>query len=130
MSTTFSVVFQTKVPPYGTLGGDHLVLNDVRKQLDQFAATRGLTSLLTFESYEPEDFDGLVDEDTLAQQPPAKWFTPATGVVAVGALIAHLDAHPDALPQHAAVRKDLAEVMKELRTAEQAGVQFRFAVIT
>ena len=130
MSTTFSTVFQSGVPPYGTLGSDHLAVNRARDQLERLAADAGLTSLLAFESYEPEDFEGLLDEDIQAQQPPAKWFAPADGLAAVGALLAHLDAHPDALPQQAALRNDLVGLADELTAAERAGVRFRFAVIT
>jgi hypothetical protein len=129
MSTTFSTVFQSDVPPYGMLGGDHLALNRARDPLDRLATAAGLASLLAFESYEPEDFDGLLDEETQAQQPPAKWFVPADGFAAVGALLAYLDAHPGALPQQAGVRKDLVEAEDELRSADRAGVRFRFAVI-
>jgi hypothetical protein len=130
MSTTFSAVFQSDVPPYGTLGGDHLALSRAREALDELATAAGLTSVLAFESYEPEDFEGLLDEDVEVQQPPAKWFAPAEGLAAVGALIAHMDAHPGAVPQQVAVREDLAEVEKELKAAERAGIRFRFAIIT
>jgi hypothetical protein len=130
MSTTFSTVFRSGVPPYGTLGSDHLAVNRARDQLERLAADAGLTSLLAFESYEPEDFEGLLDEGLKAQQPAAKWFAPTDGLAALCALLAHLDGHPDALPQQAAVRKDLVGLADELKAAERAGVQFRFAVIT
>lgn len=106
-----------------------MALNRARDHLDRLAAAAGTTSVLAFESYAPEDTEGLLDDDIQAQQPPAKWFAPGAGLVAVGALLAYLDAHPDVLPQQAAVRKDLVQVVDELRAAERAGVQFRFAVI-
>ena len=106
-----------------------MALNHARDPLDRLAASVGLTSLLAFESYEPEDFDGLLDEETQAQQPPAKWFAPADGLAALRALLAYLDAHPDALAQQVVVREDLVEAEDELRAAERAGVRFRFAVI-
>lgn len=129
MSTTFSTVFQSDVPPYGKLGGDNLALNHARISVDQLAVSAGLTSLLAFESYEPESFEGLLDDETIAQLPPAKWFASAAGLAAVGALLAHLDARPGALPQQDKVRLDLAKVEDELKAAVRAGVRFRFAVI-
>ncbi len=129
MSTTFSTVFESDAPPYNTLGSDHLALCRARDRLDRLAKKAKLTSLLAFESYEPEDTEGLLDEETQAQQPPAEWFAPAAGLAAVEGLLAYLDAHPKALTEQAAVAAELADTADELRAAERAGVRFRFAVI-
>ena len=103
----------------------------LREALDRLAAANGLTSLLAFESYSPEDADaaGLLDDEALAQLPPAEWFAPAAGLAAVNALREHLEAHPDVLAAQAAVMEDLDSVGDELEAAGRAGVRFRFAVI-
>jgi hypothetical protein len=129
VGATFSAVFESEVPPFGTLGSDHPALSDQRERLDRLATTKGLTSLLAFESYAPEAAEGLLDEETEAEQPPAEWFAPAAGLAAVNALWDYLESHPGVLPGQAAVLEDLSGIGDELETAQRAGVRFRFAVI-
>jgi hypothetical protein len=126
---SFSTVFEPEAPPFDTLGPDHRALIEQREQLDRLASTAGLTSLLAFESYAPEDREGLLDEETQAQQPPAEWFAPAAGLAAVDALWEYLESHPGALPGQAEVMEDLSGIGDELEAARGAGVRFRFAVI-
>lgn len=130
MSVTFSVVFETKVPRHGTLGGDNPALEKAQKQLDRVARAAGLRALSDFESYDPADvaadFDMDVDEAAL---PPVEWFAAADGLAAVRALAAHLRANPTAVRGSAKVLEDLASVEAELAAADRAGVRFRFAVV-
>jgi len=91
-----SAGFQSDVPPYGKLWNDNLALNRARDPLDQLAVSAELTSLLSFASYEPEDFEGLLDDETIAQMQPTTWFASAAGLAAVSTLLAHLDARPGA----------------------------------
>ncbi|OWK35274.1 hypothetical protein [Fimbriiglobus ruber] len=128
MSTTFTPVFESKVPPYGTLGSDHPDLNRAQQRLDRLAVAGGLTPLSAFESYAPDEVEEFVDAPP-GGHPPAQWFPPAVGLAAVEALRAHLTANPNTISQQAGVLEDLAEVADELRAAEQVGVRFRFAVI-
>ncbi|CAN5590565.1 hypothetical protein BH11PLA2_BH11PLA2_42540 [soil metagenome] len=125
MSTTYTPVFESEVPPYGTLGSDHPDLNRAQRRLDRLAAAVGLTPLSAFESYAPDDLEEFEDAPP-GGHPRAQWFPPAAGLVAVEALRAHLEANQKALSKQAEVLVDLVE---ELRAADQAGVQFRFAVI-
>jgi hypothetical protein len=132
VGATFSAVFEAEVPPYGTLGADHLALLRVRTVLDRLAVNNGLTSLLAFESYAPEDMEveeELLDKDLQAQQPPVEWFPPAAGVAAIDALWNYLDAHPGVVPGQAEVMEDLSDIGDELEAAQRAGVRFRFTVI-
>jgi hypothetical protein len=122
-------VFESEAPPYRTLGSDHRALLSQREDLDHLAAENGLTSLLAFESYAPEDTEGLLAEETQAQQPPAQWFAPAAGLAAVDALYEYLEAHPRILTGQAKVMENLSEIGDELEAAQRAGVRFRFAVI-
>ena len=129
MGVTFSTVFESEAPPYRTLGADHRALARVREGLDRLANKNGLTSLLAFESYAPEDTEGLLDEETQAQQPAAEWFPPAAGLAAVEALYEYLEAHPGVLAGQAEVMEDLSGLGDELEAAQRAGVRFRFAII-
>jgi hypothetical protein len=129
MSVSFSTVFESAVPPYGTLGGDHLAILPARRRLDRLAADNGLTPLGAFESYAPEDTTGLLDDETQERQPPAEWFAPADALVTVNALWEHLDAHPGLLANQTRVMDDLSEIGDELEAAERAGGRFRFAVV-
>ena len=128
MSTTFTPVFESDVPPYGSLGRDHPDLSRARPRLDRLAAVAGLAPLSAFESYAPDEIEEFEDAPP-GGHPPATWFDPAAGLVAVEALRTHLAAHPNALARPAGVLEDLAEVAEELRAARQAGVRFRFAVV-
>jgi len=128
VSTTFTPVFESEVPPYGTLGSDHPDLNRAQQRLDRLAVADGLTPLSAFESYAPDEVEEFEDEPP-GGYPPAQWFKPTAGLAAVEALRAHLAARPTALAKQAVVLEDLAEVAEELRAAERAGVRFRFAVI-
>ena len=129
MGATFSTVFEAAVPPHGTLGADHRALARVRESLDQLAVANGLTSLLEFERYAPEDVAGLMDEEAIAQQPPVEWSPPERGLATVNALWDLLAAHPGVLTKQPAVLDDRSEVGDELEAARRAGVRFRFAVI-
>jgi len=129
MGVTFSTVFESEAPPYHTLGGDHRALARVRERLDRLATQNGLKSLLAFESYAPEDTAGLLDDETQAQQLPAKWFTPAAGLEAVDALYEYLEGHPGVFTEHAKVLEDLSGLGDELEAAQRAGVRFRFVII-
>ena len=103
MGVTFSTVFESEVLPHETLGADHRALVRVREGLDRLAAKAGLTSLLAFESYAPEDTEGLLDEETQAQQPPAEWFPASAGLTAIDALYEYLEAHSGVLAGQAEV---------------------------
>jgi hypothetical protein len=129
MGATFSTVFESEAPPYGTLGGDHRVLLRQRDRIGRLATESGLTPLGAFESYDPEDAEGLLDEETQAQQPPAEWFAPAAGLAAVNALWEFLDARPGTFTAQAELMDDLSEMGDELEAAQRAGVRFRFAVV-
>jgi hypothetical protein len=129
MGSTFTTVFESEVAPYGRLGSDHRTLLDARDELDQLAEENGLTSLLAFESYAPEDTEGLLDEETQAAQPPAAWFAPNAGLAAVDALWDYLENHPGVLDEQSEVMADLSETGEELEAAQRAGVRFRFAVV-
>jgi hypothetical protein len=129
MGATFSTVFESEVPQYGTLGADHRALLDEREWIDRLATKNELISLLAFESYAPEDTEGLLDEETQAQQPPAEWFPPEDGLSAVDALWQYLDIHSGVLAEQAEVMEDLSGIAEELEAAQRVGVRFRFAVI-
>ena len=129
MGVTFSTVFESEVLPHETLGADHRALVRVREGLDRLAAKAGLTSLLAFESYAPEDTEGLLDEETQAQQPPAEWFPASAGLTAIDALYEYLEAHSGVLAGQAEVMEELSDLGDELEAAQRAGVRFRFAVI-
>lgn len=128
---TFSAIFDSKVPPYGTLGRDHESLARFRDGLEELANQNDLTSLSTFESYEPEDLEGLLadDEETLPDVSISQWFSPAAGLEAVNALLVFVGANADVLVKQADVMKDLAGLRDELEAAQRAGVRFRFAMI-
>ena len=129
MGVTFSTVFESEAPPYRTLGADHRSLARVRESLDRLATQKGLTSLLAFESYAPEDTNGLLDDEMQAQQPPATWFTPSAGLAAVDALYEYLEGHPGVFTEQANVMEDLSGIGDELEAAQRAVVRFRFAII-
>jgi hypothetical protein len=129
VGASFCTVFESEAPPYGTLGSYHRVLLDMRGRIDRLAADRGLTPLGDFESYAPEDTDGLLDEEMQAEMPPAEWFAPAAGLAAVNALWDHLDAHPGTFRRQAALMEELSDLGDELEAARRAGTRFRFAVV-
>lgn len=128
---TFSAIFDSKVPPYGALGHDHVSLARFRDGLEELANQNNLISLAAFESYEPEDLEGLLadDEETLPDVPISQWFLPAEGLEAINALLEFLAANADLLVKQAEVMKDLAGLRDELEAAQRAGVRFRFAMI-
>jgi hypothetical protein len=126
---SFCTVFEAEVPPFGTLGSDHIALLRAQRKLDRVATDNGLTPLGAFESYAPEDTADFLDEETQAEQPPAEWFAAADGLAAVEGLLEYLDAHPDALARQAEVVEDLSGIAEELEAAKQASVRFRFAVV-
>jgi len=129
MGASFCTVFESKTPPYGTLGGDHRLLLDVRDRLDRLATDRGLTPLGAFESYAPEDTEGLLDEETQVEQPPAEWFAPEEGLAAINAIWEYLDAHPGTFGRQTEIMEELDDLGDELEAAQRAGTRFRFAVV-
>jgi hypothetical protein len=130
MGASFCVVFESEVPPHGTLGGDNLAVLNAHRKLDRLARANGLRSLNEFESYDPEDVADALDLDPdQVGGPPMQWFAAADGLAAVRALAAHLRAHPGDLSNSADVVAELAEMESELANAERAGVRFRFAVV-
>lgn len=129
MGASFCVVFETDVPPHGTLGADHAALLKRQQRLNRLAVKQGLTPLEAFESYDPADAAEFLDEEVAANVPPVAWFPASAGLAAVNALIAYLAVHPDAVPGQNDVLAELTEVVSELADAERAGVRFRFAVV-
>jgi hypothetical protein len=129
MGASFCTVFESETPPYGTLGSDHRVLLDTRQRLDRLAADNGLTPLGHFESYAPEDTEGLLDDEVQAGMPPAEWFAAEEGLAAVNALWDYLDAHPGTFRRQAELMEELSDLGDELEAARRAGTRFRFAVV-
>jgi hypothetical protein len=129
MSVSFSVVFESDVPPHGSLGADHVALARHKEVLDQLADENGLVPLSAFESYDPEDAAEFLDEEELAVLPDAQWFEPAEGLAAVGALAGYLRSHTGAVPDHEDVLADMTGIKEECADAEKAGVRFRFAIV-
>lgn len=135
MGAAFCVVFESAVPSHGTLGGDSSnALLAKRDWLDELAANAGLTPLGAFESYDPEDAVGLLEDFDLPEEladklPSVQWFPAAEGLAAVRALAAHLSNSADAAPDRAKILADLNQIAIELTDADQADVRFRFAVI-
>src|SRR5688500_17363256 len=130
MGASFCVVFESDVPPHGTLGGDNPVLLKAQRKLDRVARDAGLRSLDEFESYDPQHVAGEFDLD--AEElglPPVEWFPAADGLAAVRALIAHLTSHPDSVRNQADVLVDLTNVEAEVAAADRAGVRIRFQVV-
>jgi hypothetical protein len=129
MSVSFSVVFESEVPPHGTLGADHGVLARHKEALDQLADENGLVPLGAFESYDPEDAAAFLDEEELAVLPDAQWFDPAEGLKAVRALAQYLRSHREAVPDQDEALAELAGIEGECADAETAGTRFRFAIV-
>jgi hypothetical protein len=129
MSVSFSVVFESEVPPHGSLGADHVALARHKEALDQLAEENGLVPLSAFESYDPEDAAEFLDEEELAVLPDAQWFEPSEGLTAVRALIDFLRSHVDSVPDPDEVLADMSSVEGECADAEKAGVRFRFAIV-
>ena len=108
MSVSFSVVFESEVPPHGSLGGDHVELAHHKEALDQLADENGLVPLSAFESYAPEDAaEFFLDEEELAVLPDAQWFDPAEGRAAVLALVEYVRSHADAVADQEDVLADV-----------------------
>lgn len=131
MSVSFCAVFETEVPPHGTIGGDHPVLLRRQRRLDRLATEAGLVPLGAFESYDPADAADFLAE---GDEPPsglplARWTPASDGLAAIRALVAHLGAHPDAVSDQPDVIAELESLGGELADAERAGVRFRFAVV-
>lgn len=95
------------------------------------AEENGLTPLGAFESYAPEDFEGLMDEDddAIPELPPAQWFDPADGLKAIAELATFLNAHTDAVSEQTFLLEDLSGLKTDLADAQCAGVRFRFAIV-
>jgi hypothetical protein len=129
MSVSFSVVFESGVPPHGTLGADHGALARHKDALDQLADENGLVPLSAFESYDPEDAADFLDEEELAVLPDAQWFDPTEGLAAVRALARYLRSHIGAVADLEDVLADMTGIEEECADAEKAGVRFRFAIV-
>ncbi len=129
MGATFCTVFEAEVAPHGALGADRPALLRRQRKLERLAVDHGLTPLGAFESCAPDDLADFLDDDAVAELPPAQWFAASTGLAAVHALLAHLATHPDAVPGQADVVADLRGVEEELTDAERLHVRFRFAVV-
>jgi hypothetical protein len=129
MSVSFSVVFESEVPPHGTLGADHGAVACHKEALDQLADENGLVPLGAFESYDPEDAADFLDEEELAVLPEAQWFDPAEGLTAVRALVQYLRSHLAAVPDQDEVLAEMTGIEEECADAERAGVRFRFAIV-
>src|SRR5687767_7918545 len=100
MGASFCVIFESDVPPRGTLGGDNPAVLKAQRKLDRVARDAGLRSLDEFESYDPQDAAGDFDLD--AEElglPPVEWFAAADGLAAVRALVIQLHSHPEAVPR-------------------------------
>ncbi len=129
MSVSFCVVFESDVPPYGTLGADHLALVNRQRMLERLALENGLASLGSFESYDPADAEGLLDEEEVMEQPAVQWFSPTAALVTVRGLIACFRVRPDLMSRQPELLADLVGIEAELADGEKAGVRFRFAIV-
>jgi hypothetical protein len=129
MGATFTVVFESEVPPYGTLGADHPALFQKKDRLDRLVADKGLTPLGAFESYDPDDIDDFLDGQAPDDLPPLEWYPAMERLAAVNALYDFLEEHPNVLGHQPEVLDELTALADELAAAAHAGVRFRFAVV-
>jgi hypothetical protein len=130
MGISLNVAFDKEVSPFGKLGGDHTALGAGGRRLDKLAAARGLATLGQFLSMDPNEAAELsgLDPGELGL-PPLRWFDPASGRAAVGALAGLLRDNPQAVPKAAAILADLEQVAKELAAAQQRKARFHFCLL-
>src|SRR6185503_14503272 len=111
MGVAFCVVFKKAVPPYGTLGGDNMALASGYEKLDKVAEAKGLPTLGSFLSQDPDELADLLDMDVAEMgAPPEEWFKAADGLAAVEALIAYLRTNPKAVPKSKDILEELTEI--------------------
>ena len=94
MGVAFCVVFKKDVPPHGKLGGDNMALAKGYEKLDAVAEKKGLRTLGSFLSQDPQELADMMDMDAAELGlPPEEWFNASDGLAAVQALSAHLRAN-------------------------------------
>ena len=130
MGVAFCVVFKKAVPPYRTLGGDNIALVSGYDKLDALAEKKGLRTLGSFLSADPEDFADMMEMDAAELElPPEEWFSPNDGLAAVQALIAYLRDQPKALKKSKEMLAELQQVATELAAGKRAKVKFHFSLV-
>jgi hypothetical protein len=136
MGVSFSVIFKKKVPPYGTLGPDHVALANGYEKLDKAASKQKLPTLGPFLSADPDELRAMAED--LGADPeelegpelsPEQWFDAADGLSAVRALVEFLKRQPTAVPQSTQLRDDLTAIETELTKAASSKVKFHFQLV-
>jgi hypothetical protein len=130
MSAALYIVFQIAQPGFDTFV-DGKALSRAEGELASMAAELGVRPLMEFFSMSREEaasqaeaFNTGLDVDSFAED----WFTAAEGLETVRALLAHVDAHPDAIPASAAVANELTGFVHVLEEAEKRGLRWHLAV--
>jgi hypothetical protein len=130
MGVAFCVVFNKDVPPFGTLGADNMALAKGDENLDAVAQAKGMRTLGSFLSQDPQELAEMMDLDVEEMgAPPLGWFDAAEGLTAVQALIAHLRSDPKAISKATEMLAELEQIESELSAAAKATVMFHFSIV-
>lgn len=130
MSLAYYIVLDNEAPGFDTFVNGKAVAH-ATEALDGVCDALGLPPLDKFLGESLEDLgDMLGIELELPERASreALWFDPGEGIVLVDALIAHLQAHPDALASTGDVLEDLAEYRAVLNQARGIGAKWHLAI--
>lgn len=129
MGVSLNIVFQKKVPPYGSLSSDHNALGNGLERLDRLLTRAGLGTLGQFISVDPAEWCGMDEDDPdAADMPPQQWFQSTEGLAVVRAALDYLRTHPRAIGWSKDIRAELEQVETELTAAERRKVLFHFEI--
>lgn len=139
MSSSIGIVFDRDVAGYSPDDRCSLAHVFFEAQFDELAAQINVSPLKSFYTDDPKSLDWQIDdpvyrEELKRQMGPAKFSSPADGLVSVKALLAQLKKAP--LPMSRPGRdlnrdllNELAEVERSLHQAEAQGARFYFVIV-
>ena len=130
MSAALYIVLEVDRPGFDTIV-DGKALSRAEEQLAAAAKDLGVRSLMEFFSmsreeavHQAEEFNTGLDIGSFQEE----WFTAADGLRSVRALLAYVDAQPDAVPVSAEVANELTGFAHVLEEAEKRGIRWHLSV--
>lgn len=134
MSVALYIVCERDVDGFDPFVNGKAVGHADEETLEAICVEIGVPPLMAFYSENPEVLAEFLDEELEDEAPsrdelPAEeWFNAGDGLVTVQALADHLEAHPAALPDTAAIVEDLREYAQVLSRLKKEKVRWHFAM--
>ncbi|MDP2228265.1 MAG: hypothetical protein Q8J78_12400 [Moraxellaceae bacterium] len=134
MSVALYIVLEKEIADFDVFVDGKAVGHAEEEVLEKICVDLGVPPLMVFFSQDPDELADFLDDELGEEAPepdelPAEeWFDAAAGLVTVQTLADHLEAHPQAIENSAAIAEDLRDYQRVLERLKTEKVRWHFAM--